>query len=364
MTKWVCSALRAMNNRAFRQLMDRVKDAPELGGGFSSADVDRSRERLWRELGWNEAPAPRRYTVWDYLEYLRWEARHAFLRPLAMTAAVAGLMLGGFITTVSASGSRPGDILYPVKLAAERLQLSLANSPEQRLQLHADFAAARLQEAVDLSASNDPGSAAQVKAAVDGFKNELSSAHSELSGLAGQAPAQAAAAASLASKADAFAAVLSQSAQSAPGDVRADVVSAQAAAENTQTQAVRTLVKAYEDGNGSVPAQDVQRNFRNEYQDVSGRLDLALGRLSVMRAALNNLPASQTKDFRAFVASTQTALQPLPASLSTAQDVMAAGGYSHAFDLLNAADKTLASAEQQIVDEEIKLSTLNNDATP
>lgn len=352
-----------MDNRAFDQLIARAKDAPELGGGFSVADGEAGRQRLARDLGWDLPAEPAHYTLSEYLEYAAWEARAVFVRPMAAAGAVMGLMLGGFITTVSASASRPGDILYPVKLATERMQLSFAGSPEERVRLHTQFAGERLQEAVDLTASGSAGSADQVKTAVDGFKNELSSAHGELSGLSASAPGQVAdAAAALASKADTFSAILSKSEQSAASDVKGDVKSAKDAAKSAQSQAVTTLVNAYETDKTSGSAMDLQQNFRSGFQDVSGRLALTLGRLTVMREALKNLPVERANGFRAFANATQSRLQPLTASLAHAQDLMAAGGYRHAFDLLDAADKALAPAEQAVIAKEIELSTIDADA--
>lgn len=346
-----------MDDRAFHQLMNSLKDAPEFGGGSSDLDMERSRQRLARELGWDEMPSPRKYTVWEYLEYLRYEAQHVLVRPLAAAGAAMGLVLGGWVTTVGASSARPGDILYPVKLASERVQLSFANSGGDRVRLHAEFAERRLQEAVDMT--DDPSKNGLVQTAVTGFKNELNSAHGELNGLQKSSPKQAVeAAATLAAKADGFSAILSQSQETASPSVKADVAAAKEAAKSAQVQAVGSLVKTYEETKEPASADELQQNYRRLYQDATNRLATALGRLAVMRDAAKRVPVEQGNEFRAFASQNQNRLLPLQKNINDAANVMAAGGYSRAFDLLNEAERTLASVETAIVDKEIELSTI------
>ena len=62
----------------------------------------------------------------------------------AMAAVIVAVLLLG--STVSASAaSVPGDVLYPMKRAVERVRLSLTPD-EQRVELHMEFARQRLQE--------------------------------------------------------------------------------------------------------------------------------------------------------------------------------------------------------------------------
>ena len=52
--------------------------------------------------------------------------------------------IGG--TVYAAQGSLPGDLLYPVKILTEDIQVRLESDPEQRLDLYASFANRRLEE--------------------------------------------------------------------------------------------------------------------------------------------------------------------------------------------------------------------------
>lgn len=63
------------------------------------------------------------------------------------TAAALSLVLVAGIGTVSAH-SAPGDILYPLKLATERVTFAFTSSPEKRAELRLSFADDRLDELV------------------------------------------------------------------------------------------------------------------------------------------------------------------------------------------------------------------------
>jgi hypothetical protein len=57
---------------------------------------------------------------------------------------VAFFSLGG--TVYAAQASQPDDLLYPVKLLTEDIQVGLESDPQDRLDLHTSFANRRLQE--------------------------------------------------------------------------------------------------------------------------------------------------------------------------------------------------------------------------
>jgi hypothetical protein len=62
----------------------------------------------------------------------------------AVALIVVSLVLLGFAVSASAS-SVPGDVLYPVKRAAEQVRLTLV-PPQEQIELHVEFARQRLEE--------------------------------------------------------------------------------------------------------------------------------------------------------------------------------------------------------------------------
>ncbi len=352
-----------MDDRAFLQLMDRVKDAPDLGGGFSSTDLKKSKARLWKDLGWDQ-PAVSSYTVADYIGYVRWEFSNAFMRPLAMTAGAAGLLLSGWATTAAASNSLPGDILYPVKLAGERVQIRLAGSSQDRIRLHATFAERRLQEAIEITSGSAAEKKDNMETVIAGLKGELDSAHGELATLETTDPKSAATlTAILTRKTDALSALAQQTATDAPADAKKEAEEVKDAVKQAETQTVNALVRSFETTQEPVSGAEVAQSFQREYQQVSSRLTSSRARLATLRLASGGLPAKDAAEVQTFVADSLTVMQGFDRSLADALNVMAAGGYRRAFAILQQADSVLDEREPQIAQQEIRLTTLRQEET-
>lgn len=351
-----------MNNREIKNLLRSLKDQPAKGGSFGEVE----RKRVWATIaskaGFGITEKPRAYTVWEYLAYLNWEAQTALVRPVVTAAGTLGLILSGAVATVGATNSLPGDLLYPVKLATERVQLSFSSSSEQRVRLHTEFAERRLQEAVDLTSSDEPENAARLKEAVAGFKGELDSAHSELSGMQAATPGQAVvAAAALSRKTEDFSVLISQSEANATGSAKSDVTAAKEAVKDSQSQVVSTLVDTYKATQESAPLEELQSNFRKRYQSIADRLQMSQRRMVAMRGALKGLSAEEANQYHTYIETSLTAVRSFEKPLSNAMNVMAAGGYHSAFDILTKADDDLAKIEANLAEQEIKLTTLQND---
>jgi hypothetical protein len=88
----------------------------------------------------------------------RFPLRAALLRPWAVAiVAVLALLLTGWGTSSAAANSVPGDTLYPVKTAQERLVLAVTPSSSRKARLHARLAGERAEEMVVLAAREHNG---------------------------------------------------------------------------------------------------------------------------------------------------------------------------------------------------------------
>ncbi len=67
-------------------------------------------------------------------------------RPVGAFALAILLIIGGSVAKVSASNSLPGDVFYSVKIAGEKAQLQLSNSPEDTARLEIEFVGRRIDE--------------------------------------------------------------------------------------------------------------------------------------------------------------------------------------------------------------------------
>ncbi len=88
--------------------------------------------------------------------------RRSWVPRLAGILAVGAIALSGIGgTAYAAQASLPDDLLYPVKILTEDIQLGLETDPEDRLDLHTSFAARRLEE---IQAQVDAGEEVSQKA--------------------------------------------------------------------------------------------------------------------------------------------------------------------------------------------------------
>jgi len=95
------------------------------------------------------------------------------VRPIIFIGILASTVFGGWITTVYASyNSLPGDVLYPIKLAAENVQTSLANKP-QEIKLRMENAGRRAGEVNKIVKNNLPKKEVKVEEAVKHLKDDL-----------------------------------------------------------------------------------------------------------------------------------------------------------------------------------------------
>ena len=121
------------------------------------------RARFLSEAASLSRPAPAhpsyRQTIWGTLKSFAAgrQARLAFSAAAAACIVLALVLVSGGTVVFAAQGSQPNQVLYPVKLLSEDVQLGLAARPENQFQLNLQFASRRLDEIDRLTqAGKDP----------------------------------------------------------------------------------------------------------------------------------------------------------------------------------------------------------------
>ncbi|NQU83191.1 MAG: hypothetical protein HQ536_00610 [Parcubacteria group bacterium] len=96
------------------------------------------------------------------------------VRAIIVSLIVVLIPGGGFTTVKAALGSLPGDILYPIKITTEKIQVAFVSDANAKTQLRVDFAERRLQEATVIINKEDNGEREEkVALAVEKFKEEM-----------------------------------------------------------------------------------------------------------------------------------------------------------------------------------------------
>ncbi len=345
-----------MTEQKLMQLLNRVKDAPELGGDPDGSRLRANWEFIASRIGSASQPV-RPYTFGDYLQYIAWRVHEISLQPLAAGVSIFAIIFGGWIATVNASfDSVPGDVLYPVKLATERVQLTFAANAGRRVRLHSEFAGRRLQEAASISSSNKEGKDVRTKAAFADFKTQVASAQAELKHV--PASQVVGVAVTLDQKTDEFKNYLSQAEGNVSESVKPDVKEAQQVAEQSGEEAVQVLVKAQEAAGDGGSREALQQTFKNRLQDITKRSASVLGRLLTTEMAVGKMKQGESQErMLGKIRATRFDVQVQPGEVADAMDVFAAGGYRTAFDVLEHVSDVLDTAEEVVAEVEITVST-------
>lgn len=94
-----------------------------------------------------------------------------------LAAAIAVLLLSGSAVAASA-GALPGQLLYPVKRAVEKIDLALHGDPASRARLHLQFAERRLDELSTLLELRRSGQNVDIGGAMSAYQAEISAVQS------------------------------------------------------------------------------------------------------------------------------------------------------------------------------------------
>jgi hypothetical protein len=95
---------------------------------------------------------------------------------VVLLAATLGLLLMGGAAVAASGSALPGQALYPVKKAVEKVELALTNGPSGRAKLHLEFAQRRLEELQALLEKRRNGESVNVGAAMSAYKDEVAQA--------------------------------------------------------------------------------------------------------------------------------------------------------------------------------------------
>lgn len=98
--------------------------------------------------------------------------RHRVAMMLIAAAVTTVLLAGGAVA--ASAGALPGQILYPVKRAVEKIDLAFHHDPGSRARLHLEFAQRRLNELATLLELRKAGQNVDIGAAMSAYQSEIS----------------------------------------------------------------------------------------------------------------------------------------------------------------------------------------------
>jgi hypothetical protein len=160
-----------LNNEKFNKQVEQLKD-------LNSPSLDHARKeqlkfRLLSKLGETNF-APERYTLQERGKNMLKLA----LGKYALAAFVPVLLLGG--TAYASADARPGDALFQVRKATEKLQLAVTASSESKADLHTKIAEDRLEDVAEVSSEHKVRAEAEAQAEVSNAIEVLTEVQTKL----------------------------------------------------------------------------------------------------------------------------------------------------------------------------------------
>ncbi len=171
--------------------------------------------------------------------------------PVMAALSVIGMVLGGSLASVSAAErSIPGDILYPVKLAAEQARLLMETEQPKKLQLKTEFVGRRAEEMKKIVTTVDVTKRSErIREAADIMKKNLDTVKTELHVVSMQEGSVQAV--EVAKSVDKVSGQVNQAVKDVrdlvPEDAKVDMTEVQTAAVTTSVKAVQIMIEKSED---------------------------------------------------------------------------------------------------------------------
>lgn len=266
------------------------------------------------------------------------------LRPVLAGALVVAVALSGWVTTVNAAlGSVPGDVLYSVKRASEKMQVTLATDKKTETRLRAEFTGRRAEEITKIASRQNGQKSEQVTKTVEALTKEIAIVTSQLEAMGSEEPNAAAEVAQIVDKnasAAARALEFSNAGLSAKG--RSAVAEAKAAVADAAIAATGVIVETHLAGVSGVSAGAARSTVDDRIRSFEAQIGGAA-------TALEGIASTSTLS--------APALAPARAATQAAQGVIAEARTSLAQDDLAGAllkvkeVRELANAAEQKVEE-------------
>jgi hypothetical protein len=347
-----------------KKLMNELKDDASFGG-LSFDEIENGRVALMNALDSNEAQRPV-YTWRDKTDFAMFFVMDSVARPVAVGISSIALALSGWVVAVNAaSSSVPGDKLYPIKIATEKVQLQFTTSSEQRAKLHVEFAGRRLEEASEIKTSTRAGKSVRVHSAIESFRHEMASVDSELAQVSENNPSAAPQLISFVNqKTNEYVGVIREQVAATEEvqteqEIRDNVEAAQEEAVTVNQNAVLVLVETHEQADANASTDDLKEIFRRDLGDVQGQLAIVESRLDVVKLAVANnggLDQSLVANINDVVSKIENRLLDVPNQIADATNFLAVGGYRATFDTMSELKDTMSVVHNLLAQLEVQIS--------
>jgi len=348
-----------VNNREVVKLIKNLKDDPAFGGDF---DFKKSWNKFADQYGFEKDYSDFKLTWHDYFNYFTHISSKTILRPAGAVLSAFIIIFGSWIATVNASfGSVPGDLLYPVKLVSERMQITLAATDEQKARLHTEFAGRRLKEVMEIAATPQVGNEVRMQAAVDGFKQEVASANVAVESMAANSSQNADSVAIMVDQqVESYMTTLAEAQESSVSDSQGETLAeAQVTVSETDASLTETLVTSHEENQAESTGTYLQASFQKDLKNIDAEKIVLEGRMDRIKnlISLGKISTANVAQYQTNIQTITGQLKSFEDNLVEARNLFAAGGWRRVQEIVTDLKNKLSVADELVASMEIQIST-------
>jgi hypothetical protein len=198
------------------------------------------------------------------------------LRPAGVVIVISTLAMGSGIVTVNAAfSSLPGDTLYPVKITAERVQLSLKLDEKDKMTMEMELAGKRIEELKKVKNSNESSARdAKIKIPLQRFTEELGSINNRLDNLkkTGNAADVVNLAVIVDDMTESYTSALEATKKEMPSSTKDTIKEALAASEKTNNNAVSIIIDNHNQANNKDAKDDLVKKVEDRINKTDERV--------------------------------------------------------------------------------------------
>jgi len=262
-----------MSNSDLVKKLKRLSDT-EVGGKPADFWVASSKSVLMSQIQpQTERPAEKTNEFVYFINYISEQLKFRVLRPAVAMLLIISLMLGYTATISVANASLPGDALYPVKAATEKVQLALTFSDDKKVQLHMGFVSRRLDELQAIVKTDDSEKQAQqVITTVKKITEDVNSVQKKLTNITSNTTKDVDTKLLVATK------TLTEANNSLSEDVQKeisnDIKEAIDSTEDTGTNALIVIVAGYEGGDEQITDEEVTSRVAERIKSIEDNIQI------------------------------------------------------------------------------------------
>ncbi|NCN07228.1 hypothetical protein GW933_00900 [Candidatus Falkowbacteria bacterium] len=355
-----------MTNNDLIEKLNQIKDL-NSGGKPDSAWIASNRDVMMSQIqpnSQNESTVKELGDGFYYGQYFNNLFRQNFLKPAIATFALVFLMLGYSATLSVANASLPGDTLYPIKTAKERVQLAFTFEEEEKVKLQMTFVSNRADELQQLvkTTSDDNNKNAVVKQTAQQIVKDVATVKDHLNEIsASSMTADKNKVIEAAKEIDTKTMVIKQSLvethsslnENDKKELEGDLKQAIVTTEETGTSALNVIIKKYESGQSNIDDTDLAARVADRIKDAEINIDGAnkvIAKVSTTTTAILNSTVSITNTSSTTPTLTTIKNQPQEAqvAIEEAKDLLDQKDFSSALDKITETNKIVSTVEENV----------------